>query len=157
RPVRLAQWSGRPRRWLSGGALQPAPGHQPGEQRRAVGPGASDRAGRGQLPARGGPRGLTELASPGRLRELFSPASIALVGASDTSGWALNVYNSLRTGGFVGRFTPVHPRHPTAFGLDTRRSLRALEEPADLAFVLAPTHAVEEVINDAAAAGTRNL
>ena len=97
------------------------------------------------------------LASPGRLRELFSPASIALVGASDTSGWALNVYNSLRTGGFVGRFTPVHPRHPTAFGLDTRRSLRALEEPADLAFVLAPTHAVEEVINDAAAAGTRNL
>jgi len=100
---------------------------------------------------------LTELASPGRLRELFSPASIALVGASDTSGWALNVYNSLRTGGFVGRFTPVHPGHPTAFGLDTRRSLRALEEPADLAFVLAPTHAVEEVINDAAAAGTRNV
>lgn len=98
-----------------------------------------------------------QLASPGRLRELFSPASIALVGASDTSGWALNVYNSLRTGGFAGRFTPVHPRHPTAFGLATRSSLRALEEPADLAFVLAPTQAVEEVVYDAAAAGTRNL
>lgn len=100
---------------------------------------------------------MTQLASPGRLRELFTPASIALVGASDTSGWARNVYESLRTGGFDGRFTPVHPRHPTAFGIATRPSLRDLEEPADLAFVLAPTHAVEEVVHDAAAAGIRNV
>jgi len=97
------------------------------------------------------------LTSRARLRELFSPASIALVGASDTSGWARNVYQSLRAGGFDGRFVPVHPRHPTAFGIPTRPSLRDLREPADLAFVLVPTHAVEDVIHDAAAAGIRNM
>lgn len=97
------------------------------------------------------------LTSRARLRDLFSPASIALVGASDTSGWARNVYQSLRAGGFQGRFVPVHPRHPTAFGIPTRPSLRELEEPADLAFVLVPTHAVEDVVHDAGAAGVRNL
>lgn len=97
------------------------------------------------------------LTSRERLRDLFSPTSIALVGASDTSGWARNVYESLRAGGFGGRFVPVHPRHPSAFGIPTRPSLRDLEEPADLAFVLVPTHAVEEVVHDAAAAGIRNV
>ena len=97
------------------------------------------------------------LASPERLRRLFSPTSIALVGASDTSGWARNVYESLRTGGFDGRFVPVHPRHPTAFGMPTQPSLRHLEEPTDLAFLLVPTHAVEDVVHHAAAAGIRNL
>jgi len=103
------------------------------------------------------PGPAASLASPERLRELFSPASVALVGASDASGWARNVYESLRTGGFDGRFVPVHPRHPTAFGIPTRPSLRHLDEPTDLAFLLVPTHAVEDVVHDAAAAGIRNL
>ncbi len=96
-------------------------------------------------------------ASPRRLREFFHASSIALVGASDTSGWARNVYESLRTGGFEGAFVPVHPRHQTAFGVATRPSLRDLEQPVDLAFVLVPTEAVESVVADAAAAGIRNL
>jgi acyl-CoA synthetase (NDP forming) len=95
--------------------------------------------------------------TPERLRGLFHPASVALVGASDTSGWARNVYQSLRTSGFEGSFIPVHPRHPTAFGMPTRPSLRQLDQPADLAFLLVPTAAVEEVVEDAAAAGIRNL
>ena len=35
-------------------------------------------------------------------------------------------------------------------------SLRDLAEPADLAFIMAPTHAVESVLQDAGAAGVRN-
>jgi acyl-CoA synthetase (NDP forming) len=97
------------------------------------------------------------LASPARLREFFHASSIALVGASDTSGWARNVYESLRTAGFEGAFVPVHPRHPTAFGIPTRPSLCDLERPVELAFVLVPTHAVESVVRDAAAVGIRNL
>ena len=97
------------------------------------------------------------LASPQRLREFFHASSIALVGASDTSGWARNVYESIRTAGFEGTFVPVHPRHPTAFGLPTRASLCDLAQPVDLAFVLVPTEAVESVVRDAAAVGIRNL
>jgi len=100
---------------------------------------------------------VTGLATPERLRELFHPASVALVGASDTSGWGRNVYESLRTGGFEGRFVPVHPGHPTVFGIPTVPSLRDLGEPVDLAFVLVPTLSVEAVVEDAAAAGIRNL
>jgi acyl-CoA synthetase (NDP forming) len=96
-------------------------------------------------------------ASVSRLREFFHASSIALVGASDTSGWGRNVFESLRTAGFEGTFVPVHPRHPTAYGLATRSSLRDLEQPVDLAFVMAPTEAVEDVVRDAAAAGVRNL
>jgi acyl-CoA synthetase (NDP forming) len=96
-------------------------------------------------------------ASVTRLREFFHPSSIALVGASDTSGWGRNVFESLHTAGFQGTFVPVHPRHPTAYGVATRSTLCDLEWPVELAFVLAPTEAVESVVRDAAAAGVRNL
>jgi acyl-CoA synthetase (NDP forming) len=97
------------------------------------------------------------LSSPQRLREFFHASSIALVGASDTSGWARNVFESLTTAGFDGAFVPIHPRHPTAFGIPTRPSLCDLEQAVDLAFVLVPTEAVESVVRDAAAVGVRNL
>lgn len=100
--------------------------------------------------------GRRRLATPDRLREFFQPRSIALVGASDSSGWARFVVDSLRTAGFTGALHPVHPTRPRAFDLPTAPNLRALDEPVDLAYVLAPTRAVEDVLSDAAAAGIRN-
>ena len=105
----------------------------------------------------GGRPPTSSLSSPERLRGLFGPRSLALVGASDTSGWARNVYVSLERAGFEGTFVPVHPHHETAFDLPTKPSLRHLEEPVDLAFALVPTEAVEQVIEDAGAAGVKNL
>jgi acetate---CoA ligase (ADP-forming) len=96
------------------------------------------------------------LVTPCRLAQFFAPRSVAIVGASDTSGWAQNVMLSSQTTGFTGPLIPVHPRHPQAFGQPTVPSLRDLDEPVDLAFVLAPQHAVEDVLDDAAAAGVRN-
>jgi acyl-CoA synthetase (NDP forming) len=92
----------------------------------------------------------------GRLREFFAPQSIAIVGASDTSGWARFVALSSTAIGFTGPLLPVHPRHATALGRPAVPSLRDLAEPADLAFIMAPTHAVESVLHDAGAAGVRN-
>jgi len=91
-----------------------------------------------------------------RLREFFAPQSIAIVGASDTSGWARFVALSSTAIGFTGPLLPVHPRHATALGRPAVPSLRDLAEPADLAFIMAPTHAVESVLRDAGAAGVRN-
>lgn len=96
------------------------------------------------------------LASPDRLRSFFAPRSIALVGASDTSGWGQFIVASLATSGFSGPLRPVHPNRATAFDRPTVPSLRDLDEPVDLAYVLAPTRAVESVLEDAAAAGIRN-
>jgi len=94
--------------------------------------------------------------TPERLREFFAPRSLAVVGASDTSGWAQFIRASTAATGFEGPLIPVHPRHQTVFGRPAVRSLRDLTEPVDLAFVMVPTHAVPDVIDDAAAAGIRH-
>jgi acetate---CoA ligase (ADP-forming) len=94
--------------------------------------------------------------TPDRLREFFAPRSLAIVGASDTSGWAQFIRASTAATGFEGPLIPVHPRHGTVFGRPAVRSLRDLTEPVDLAFVMVPTHAVPDVIDDAAAAGVRH-
>ena len=87
---------------------------------------------------------------------LFAPRSIALVGASETSGWArFIVAASARSA------TPARCCRCTR---GTRRSsdgplsgpCAISHEPADLAFILAPTEAVATVIEDAAVGGVRN-
>ncbi len=97
-----------------------------------------------------------DLVTPERLREFFAPRSIALVGASDNSGWARLIVASSAAAGFPGRLTAVHPRARSAFGLPVVPSLHDLPEPADLAFILAPVHAVEGVLDDMGAAGIGN-
>jgi acetate---CoA ligase (ADP-forming) len=97
-----------------------------------------------------------ELVTPQRLREFFAPRSIALVGASDNSGWARFIVASCATAGFSGPLTAVHPRATSAFGLPVVPSLRDLPEPADMAFILAPLEAVEGVLDDMGAAGIPN-
>ena len=104
----------------------------------------------------GAARSARELVTPQRLREFFAPRSIALVGASDNSGWARFIVASCATAGFAGPLTAVHPRATTAFGLPVVPSLRDLAEPADLAFILAPLHAVEDVLDGMGAAGIRH-
>jgi acetate---CoA ligase (ADP-forming) len=96
---------------------------------------------------------IRPLVTPDRLRAFFTARSVAMVGASDTSGWARNIVLSSQIVGFKGPLIPVHPLHPSAFERPTVPNLRDLPEPVDLAFVLAPTHAVEGVLDDAAAAG----
>jgi acetate---CoA ligase (ADP-forming) len=98
-----------------------------------------------------------DLVTPERLAEFFAPRSVALVGASDTSGWARFILAASSAVGYSGPLLPVHPRYDTVFGQPAVPSLRDLAEPPDLAFVLAPTAAVNDVLEDAAAAGVRNV
>jgi acyl-CoA synthetase (NDP forming) len=95
------------------------------------------------------------LVGAARLAEFFAPRSIAVVGASDTSGWARFVLAAAAATGYTGPLIPVHPVHQKVFGRPAARSLRELAEPVDLAFVMAPAQAVESVLEDAAAAGVR--
>ncbi len=99
---------------------------------------------------------VRELVTPERLAEFFAPRSVAMVGASETSGWSRFIVAASAAVGFPGALLPVHPRHSTVFSRPAVRSLRDLAEPADLAFILVPTEAVAGVIQDAGAAGVRN-
>src|SRR6185437_743478 len=99
---------------------------------------------------------ISELVTTERLREFFAPRSIAVVGASDNSGWARLIVASCATAGFQGSLTAVHPKAASAFGLPVVRSLHDLPEPADLAFILAPVQAVESVLDDMGKTGITN-
>ena len=101
------------------------------------------------------PAAEQDLATPARLAEFFAPRSLAVVGASDTSGWARFLLASSVAARFGGPLIPVHPVHETVFGRPAVRSLRDLPEPVDLAFIMAPLEAVEDVLDDAGAAGVR--
>ena len=98
-----------------------------------------------------------QLITPERLAEFFAPRSIAMVGASETSGWSRFIVAASSAVGYQGPLLPVHPRHDKVFGRAAVPTLRHLSQPADLAFILAPTEAVGTVIEDAAAAGVRNV
>ena len=99
---------------------------------------------------------MSRLVTPDRLREFFAPRSLAVVGASDTSGWAQFIAASSAATGFSGPLIPVHPEHETVFGRPAVPSLRDLAEPVDLAFIMVPAPAVPGVIDDAGAAGVRH-
>ena len=97
------------------------------------------------------------LITPERLAAFFAPRSIALVGASDTSGWARFIVAASSAVGYCGPLHPVHPVHQKVFGRPAVPNLRDLPEPVDLAFILAPTEAVMGVVDDAAAAEIGNV
>jgi acetate---CoA ligase (ADP-forming) len=103
------------------------------------------------------PRAHTALVTAERLAEFFAPRSIAVVGASDSSGWARFIAAAGKAVGSARPLIPVHPVHQTVFGTAAVANLRDLPEPPDLAFIMTPAAAVPSVIEDAAAAGVRNV
>ncbi|MFI7600474.1 acetate--CoA ligase family protein [Actinoplanes sp. NPDC049681] len=90
------------------------------------------------------------------VRELFNPRAIALVGATDKSGWSVSTYENLRAGGFPGTVYLVNPRTEVVHGERAYPSLSALPGPVDLAFVMVPTTAVLPVLREGAGLGIRS-
>jgi acyl-CoA synthetase (NDP forming) len=94
--------------------------------------------------------------SPDDLRALFRPSSIAMVGATDKSGWSLSTFDNLRRHGFAGKVHLVNPRTEVVHGEPAHRGLAEIGEPVDLAYVMVPTPAVLPVLREGAAAGVRH-
>ena len=92
------------------------------------------------------------------LKPFFAPRSVAVVGAGErpsSSGGA--VLRNLRISGFAGEIVPVNPKGGTMFGLAARRSLRELNEPADLAVIVIRPDLILDAVREAAATGHRHL
>ena len=90
-----------------------------------------------------------------RLDRLFSPRSVAVVGASprETSpGHA--VIRNLKAAGFAGRVDLVNPHYPDIEGLRAVASYDQLSEAPDLAVIAVPAPAVPAVVAAAGAKGT---
>jgi acetate---CoA ligase (ADP-forming) len=99
---------------------------------------------------------MMTLASTLGMRSLFHPTSIALVGATDKSGWSRNTFDNLHNHDFAGAVHLVNPRTEVVHGQRAHRSLTDIGQPVDLVYVMVPTTAVLAVLREGAGLGIRN-
>ncbi|MCO5144973.1 MAG: acetate--CoA ligase family protein [Aquamicrobium sp.] len=87
---------------------------------------------------------------------LFSPRSIALVGASsDPSKHTSLPLQYLAQHGYTGRIFPINPNRKTIGDLLCHPSVAAVGETIDQAFIMLPASMVPAAIRDCASAGVR--
>ncbi|MEW6644569.1 MAG: acetate--CoA ligase family protein [Pseudomonadota bacterium] len=91
------------------------------------------------------------------LDSLFSPAHIAIIGASrDGTKIPGLLLAFLRRNGYAGEIYPVNPRYDDIDGLVCYPSIAAIGRAVDLAIVIIPASQVLAALEDCAAAGARN-
>jgi acyl-CoA synthetase (NDP forming) len=88
---------------------------------------------------------------------MLAPRGIAIVGASDNSGWSRYTYANLIRGGYPHATHLVNRRGEPVHGQPVVTSLRDIGQPVDLAYVLTGPASLPSVMADAAVAGVRNL
>jgi acetyl coenzyme A synthetase (ADP forming)-like protein len=92
------------------------------------------------------------------LRAFFQPRAVAVVGASrDPQSIGARLLDALISSGFRGPVYPVNPHASELAGLRAFPTVRAVQEPIDLAVIAVPPGAVLTVVDDCAAKGVRAL
>ena len=90
------------------------------------------------------------------LHSLFSPRSVALIGASDRpASLGAVLLRNLVQGGFAGPIWPVNPRHSTLEGLPVWPNVASLPQAPDLAVICTPAASVVSLVNELGQLGTR--
>ena len=88
------------------------------------------------------------------LRPLLAPASVAVVGVRrHGGGLGRAVLDAIRSGGYAGRLSVVHPEADVVDGVPAYASVSAVPDPVDLVVVVVPADQVPDVMADACAAG----
>lgn len=88
-------------------------------------------------------------------KPIFSASSIAIVGASDRAKWPETIWQNLKNNGYAGKVYPINPRRDEVYGVPCYHDFGSLPEPVDLALVIVPAGAVQEVIEDGAKHGLK--
>ncbi|MFZ5760813.1 MAG: acetate--CoA ligase family protein [Thermodesulfobacteriota bacterium] len=88
------------------------------------------------------------------LESLFSPKSVAVIGASRTPGKVgHDILANLIKGGFTGPIVPVNPATTEVLGLPCHPSLKVYGQPIDLSVIVVPRDHVEAAVRDSLDAG----
>ncbi|GAB06855.1 GNAT family N-acetyltransferase [Gordonia amarae] len=104
-------------------------------------------------------RNARERASESRsIRNLLSPQSIAVIGASPTRGKVGHaVLVNLLAGGFTGPVYPVNAKRRSVQGVPTYPSVRDIPNRVDLAIVAVPASDIDVVLDDCLDKGVKGL
>src|SRR6266849_11204677 len=87
---------------------------------------------------------------------LFAPHSVAIVGQSDDPGkTAGRPLKFLRQMGYAGRIYPINPRREQVLGERAWPSLSALPEVPEHAYIVTPTEAALEAVEECGRLGVR--
>nr|QKW94312.1 acetyl-CoA synthetase [Stigmatella aurantiaca]QKW94364.1 acetyl-CoA synthetase [Stigmatella erecta] len=90
------------------------------------------------------------------LDALFSPRSVAVIGASERQGSVgRTLLWNLISNPFGGTVYPVNPKRTNVLGIRTWPSISAIPEPVDLAVIVTPAPTVPAVIRECADAGVK--
>ncbi len=93
---------------------------------------------------------------PHPLDAIFSPHSVAVIGATDRPGSVGRaVLWSLVSSPFGGTVYPVSDKRTSVLGIKGYKSIADLPEPVDLAVVITPATTVPGIIGDCVTAGVR--
>src|SRR5258705_3646724 len=94
---------------------------------------------------------------PHPLDSLFSPDSIALIGASrDLEKIPGRLLSMLRKNEFPGKIYPINPNYGDIDGLKCYSTIADVGQPIDLAIVIIPARAVLGALEQCAATGVKN-
>ncbi len=87
-----------------------------------------------------------------RLKVLFEPTSVAVVGASnDPSKWGFRIFSNIISGGFQGRIYAVNTSVPEVLNIKTYPRVTDIPERVDLVVIVVPPPSVPQVMRDCAA------
>ena len=87
-----------------------------------------------------------------RLKTLFNPRSIAVIGASDRSGSVgYSLFKNLTVNGFPGPVFPVNSRRDSVQGIEAYPAVGAIPGPIDLAVIATRAASVPEILDECAA------
>lgn len=96
--------------------------------------------------------------APRDLEPLFAPRSVAVVGASRTPGSVGHaITRNLIYGGFTGVVYPINPKAKSIMGCRCTPRVSQIDDEVDLAVLVIPATAVQDVICEAAEHGTKHF
>jgi acetyltransferase len=90
------------------------------------------------------------------LDALFSPSSVAVIGATDRPGTVGRTVLENLLHGFQGAVYAVNTRHEEVLGLKAYKSIRDIPHPVDLAVVATPAATVPQLIAECVDAGVKS-
>lgn len=93
-----------------------------------------------------------------RLEAIFSPASVAVVGASTVPGKVgHDLFANILRGGYTGTLFPVNPKARSVLSVKAYPSLMDIPDPVDLAILVVPPHTALNVVDEAARKGVKGI
>ena len=92
------------------------------------------------------------------LHTLFEPASIAIVGASETpNSIGVTLVRNMLDSGYKGKLFFVNPKHETVFGQKTYASVDTIPQRLDIAVICTKAAIVPEIVDVCGRAGCKNV